>query len=146
MTMSTSNDLRSPPQPLLADSPLYVDHFEALRADRLTVRKCNECGTLQWPPRDMCGTCQSTSFALTDVPRSGQVYTYTVMYRAFQAWFTDKLPYGVVVVELIPGVRMMGRYIGDPETLTCGQHVDLEIQQQEGGIPIACWKSRTGRF
>jgi len=130
------------PQPLLADSPLYQAHFAALREDRLTVRKCEDCGQLQWPPRDLCSTCQSSRFTVVEVPRTGTVYTYSVMYRAFQPWFADKLPYGVVVVQLTDDVRMMGLYLGDAESLACGQQVEVQIEANGEGIPLVCWKTR----
>jgi len=130
------------PLPLLADSPLYTAYFAALREGRLTVRRCAACGTLQWPPRDLCGKCQSSNFEVADVPASGEVFTYSVMYRAFQPWFADMLPYGVVVVQVCDGIRVLGRFLGDPETLACGQSVELQIQRSESEAPIVCWRAR----
>ncbi|GAA4289019.1 hypothetical protein GCM10022262_33800 [Georgenia daeguensis] len=126
----------APPAPLLPDNPLYEQYFDGLRTGRIRVRECTECGTRQWPPRELCGACQGSSFVPRDVPTTGEVYTYTVMYRAFHPWFKDQLPYGVAVVEVEGGIRIIGRYVGDdPEGLACGQRMEAVFDDlgEDGG-------------
>ncbi|MEV6140053.1 OB-fold domain-containing protein [Nocardia sp. NPDC051990] len=111
-------------RPLLSESPLYAEYFQGLRQRRIIVRMCTGCEIVQWPPREICGVCQNSRFVPADVPTEGETYTYSVMYRAFHPAFKDAVPYGVVVVEPAPGVRIIGRYVGpDPDSLECGQRM-----------------------
>ncbi|UVI36425.1 Zn-ribbon domain-containing OB-fold protein [Brevibacterium spongiae] len=70
------------------------------------------------------------------MPTTGEVYTYTVMYRPFHPWFKDQLLYGVVEVE--DGIQVIGRYVGeDPEDLTCGQRMEAvfdDLGEHSGSI------------
>ncbi len=121
--MTTTTDVPRP-VPAMPDSPLYRAYFAGLREQAIRVPRCTDCGVLQWPPRELCGHCQGSSFEQVDVPTVGEVYTYTVMNRAFHPWFRDKVPYGAAVVEVAPGVRILGRYAGDDvESLHCGQRM-----------------------
>lgn len=126
MEMGTTTTIGvTPPVPLLPESPLYAQYFEGLREGRIAVRTCADCDARQWPPRELCSNCQGSNFTSSDAPIVGEVYTYTVMYRAFHPWFKDQLPYGVVVVEVDEGIRIIGRYAGaDPDRLECGQRME----------------------
>ncbi len=111
-------------RPLYSESPLYAEYFEGLKQRRITVPMCAGCETVQWPPRELCGVCQNSRFVPANMPTEGEAYTYSVMYRAFHPAFRDAVPYGVVVVEVAKGVRIIGRYVGsDPDSLECGQRM-----------------------
>ncbi|GAA4711370.1 hypothetical protein GCM10023215_62070 [Pseudonocardia yuanmonensis] len=129
------------PVPLMPDSSLYADYFKGLRDGRLVAQTCTGCGALQWPPRELCGHCQSSTFEPVDVPTEGLVYTYSVMYRAFHRAFADKLPYGVVVVEVADGVRFIGRYAGpDPESIECGQRMEAVFDDLGPDSGSVAWR------
>ncbi|WP_430334553.1 Zn-ribbon domain-containing OB-fold protein [Rhodococcus sp. ACT016] len=127
--------------PLMPDSPLYEDYFRGLSERRITVRQCDDCNTLQWPPREICGACQGSSFVPADMPHEGEVYTYSIMYRAFHPAFTDSVPYGVVVVELAEGVRIIGRFVdSDPDSLECGQRMEVVFDGLGDGSGSIAWR------
>lgn len=140
--MSTSSTTQpSKPAPQMPDSPLYQGYFEGLRENQLHIPKCTSCGTLQWPPRELCGNCQGSEFEQHEVPAKGEVYTYSVMYRAFHPWFSDKLPYSVVVVEVADGIRLLGRYVGsDPEEVACGQQMEAVFNEFGPGTDSIAWR------
>ena len=143
--MDTPTIDRATPAPLLPDNPFYADYFEGLRQGRITVRSCADCGTLQWPPRELCGQCQGPTFNPSNVPTVGNVYTYSVMYRAFHPGFADKLPYGVVVVEVADGVRIIGRYVGsDSEDLECGQRMEAVFDDLGPDSGSIAWRRVDG--
>lgn len=60
-------------------------------------------GHLQWPPKGVTLKCCGSDHRWEEVPSEGPVHTYTVGYRAFNAWLQGRLPYGIVVVDLAPG-------------------------------------------
>lgn len=122
--MASSPDHTSQfPMPAAAEDPKYKPFFDGLRESKLRTRRCKNCQEWQWPPQPYCFSCQHTDFDWHDLPTEGEVYSYTVMYRAFDPYHQDKLPYGVVIVTLGP-VHVTGRYLGDPEEIECGMRVE----------------------
>lgn len=111
------------PMPQAASDPLYQKFFDGLKQKTLWTRRCAQCGTWQWPPQTFCFHCQSTDFEWHELPTSGEVYSYSVMYRAFDRYHADKLPYGVVIVKL-GEIHITGRFLGDPEDIHCGLPVE----------------------
>lgn len=134
----------SRPKPLLAQSPLYKDYFRSLREGRVVVRRCEACGNLQWPPRELCRICHSEKFGVADVPMVGEVYTFSVMHRAFAHWYADKLPYGVAVVEVADGIRLLGGYVGDVAGLQCGARVEAVIEPVDDDVAVLLWRPAGG--
>lgn len=117
------------PLPLEPDSELYSGFFESMRSGELRARRCLSCTAWQWPPRPFCRECQGTDFTWEAVPNNGEIYTFTVMHRAFSEFYADQIPYGVVVVDVGP-VRLPGRYLGDPAIIKCGDPVHVRFDEQ----------------
>ncbi|WP_120002964.1 Zn-ribbon domain-containing OB-fold protein [Nesterenkonia muleiensis] len=129
------------PLPWEAEGELYGGFFRAMKEKKLYARKCCSCAAWQWPPRPFCRECQSTEFKWEEVPDHGTVYTYTVMYRAFSEYYTDKLPCGVVVVDVGP-VRLPGRFLGHAEDIECGITVKAEFDEQALTGSSLAWVAR----
>lgn len=118
--------------------PLFRDFLDAQHEGRLRVRRCTTCDRIQWPPRELCGTCRHPDFAPYEVEPEGTVYTFTVVHRAFHPWFTT--PYGVAVVALPDGIRLTGLF--EPvDELACDLEVRGELRDL-GGHPGLVWTPR----
>lgn len=104
-----------------AVEPEYEQFFAGLAARQIVVRRCTSCGTAQWPPRDACRQCHGGGFEPAEVPQQGTVHTCATMRRAFHPWFAERLPYGIAVVDVGQGIRLMGNVFGpDVERLRIG--------------------------
>ncbi len=111
------------PVPNPAD-PLYADYLEGLRKRMVVVRKCSSCGLVQWPPRPLCTNCRGLEFERQAINGEGVIYTYTIVYRAFDRYFKSAVPYGVAVVDLDAGIRMLGGWAGETlDGIACGVRV-----------------------
>jgi uncharacterized protein len=111
-------------------SPLFADYLGGLTSGCLVIRECTNCGVRQWPPRALCGTCRGQEFRPVRVADHGLVHTFTVVHRAFDPWFADRVPYGIVVADLGDGVRMTGNYLGDDlAALACGLAVEARYER-----------------
>lgn len=118
----------------------FRPHFEALNEERLLVRRCADCGRLQWPPRACCRACNAQAFTWAEMPREGTIYTFTVCFRAFHPWFAQHVPFGVVVTEVEPGVRLVGNCFGPQATdLRCGQRVTASFRSAVDQQVILEW-------
>lgn len=122
-------------------NPLYQLHFKQLKNGKIYVQRCEECGHLQWPPREFCFQCHQTNLTWSPMNDSGTVYTYTISYRAFHPWFKKHLPYGIVVVDVGKGIRMLGCcFDSDIETLECGERVKAVYNKITEDVTLLEWK------
>ena len=123
-------------------SPLFADYLDGLARGCLMIRGCATCGARQWPPRALCGCCGGQDFRPVRVTDHGIVHTFSVVYRAFDPWFAERVPYGIVVADLGDGIRMTGNYLGeDLDTLACGLPVDARYCR-DGGHTFLAWAPR----
>lgn len=127
------------PLPHEPDSELYSGFFESMKRGELRARRCASCAAWQWPPRPFCRQCQGTEFTWEAVANSGEIYTFTVMHRAFSEYYADKVPYGVVVVDVGP-VRLPGRYVGNPGDIKCGDAVTAKFDEQARAGSSLAWE------
>jgi uncharacterized OB-fold protein len=107
---------------------------------RLEAAKCAGCGKIYYPPRRVC-VCGGREFETVGLPNTGKVVTYTVI-RVGPSDFSDEVPYGLGIVELDGGVRLMAQLVDVPlEEIKTGMPVTLEFRKiyQEGEAGIICY-------
>lgn len=95
------------PQPTDLTRPFW----EAARDHRLTAQYCRSCQHAQFYPRPFCVKCGSEQVEWKTLCGKGRIYTYTVNYRAPNAFMKTRLPYAVAIIDLDEGVRMMGNIV-----------------------------------
>ena len=108
MTSSTLPPLPPLPRPY-QDTAAY---WEAAREHRFIIQKCNNCGEYQFYPRGVCSHCLSSDLAWQDASGRGEVYSFSINYRAPHPGFADKTPFVLALVTLAEGPRMMANVIG----------------------------------
>lgn len=123
--------------------PLLEPFWQGARQHEILLRRCDDCAAWQWPPRPMCAACYGTNFSWVESEgEEGQVYTYAITRRAFHPAFKELLPYILVVVEVAPGVRMLGNLLhAEPEDVRVGMRVSVEFLDQPDGTLI-CWRPK----
>ncbi|HVW45324.1 MAG TPA: OB-fold domain-containing protein [Amycolatopsis sp.] len=97
---------------------------------QLTAPKCISCGTVVLPPRPRCFNCQSASFAYTDLPGTGTIYSFTIVRHPLGPHLVDAVPYISAVVELDgtqgAGARMILNVVNtDVDTVRIGDRVKV---------------------
>ena len=100
---------------------------------RLEAAQCASCGKVHFPPRVVC-PCGSKKFKAYTLPSEGKVVACTVI-RTPPRGFSDEAPYGVGIVELTDGTRILCQIADcEPERLKIGLPVTLEFRKvQEAG-------------
>lgn len=98
----------------------------------LTVRilRCKACGTRDPGPRDLCPICHSSNFEAEEVASTGTLVATTFIRRP-PAKFKIDGAYGIAVVALDAGVRVVGRVDEAPEAWAPGTRVAV-IAQRDG--------------
>lgn len=101
---------------------------------RLEAGKCEKCGKVYFPARQICPECKGTSMIQTNLPSEGKVLTTTVINVAPAQW-RKLVPYAMGIVELDNGTRITTQIVDcDPQDVKIGMRVRLEFRRiQEDG-------------
>lgn len=101
---------------------------------RYEANKCEKCGKVFFPPRQICSKCKSKKFETVNLNRNGNVLTYTII-RIPPSQFKDEAPYALGIVELEGGGRITTQIADcDFDKLKIGMPVKMEFRriQEEG--------------
>jgi len=109
--------------------------FDAARNHQLVVQKCDKCGELRFPAAPLCLKCDSDKCSWTPVSGRGQVFSFTIMHRAYHLAF--KAPYALAVIQLNEGVKMTSNVIGiEPSKVKCGMPVEVVWDQLSDEVTL----------
>lgn len=120
------------PKPVAnADS---LPYWNAARERRLVIRKCHSCGEVHFMPRHLCPHCWSDQLEWVEASGGGEVHSFSVIRRASDPAFADKVPYVVALIELDEGVRMMANILGeDAMSVEIGDRVHVDFEDRGDG-------------
>ncbi|MBO9577592.1 MAG: OB-fold domain-containing protein [Microbacteriaceae bacterium] len=126
-------------RPLPTITPDHVRFWEAARAGRMELQRCNDCGRFWYYPGPVCHYCSSRDFTWTPVSGKGTIYSHTVLERAKGNPFEDDVPITIVLVRLEEGPVMMSNLIDyEPGELRIDAPVvvDYERVDDEVTLPV----------
>lgn len=121
------------PLPTLSE-PDTRPFWEATRRHELRFQRCNACRGIVFYPRSHCTHCLSRDLAWELSTGVGTIYTFSVVRRAYDAYFRGLAPYAVAWIDLDEGFRMMSNVVGvaDPSRdLRIGQRVRVRWEDHE---------------
>lgn len=80
----------------------------------LTLQFCNDCGSAQHPPDQICYTCQSADLEFRSVDGGGTIESFVVIHHPIHPGLKDKVPFAVALVSVdgAPGCNVMGNVLG----------------------------------
>jgi uncharacterized OB-fold protein len=111
-------------RPLPEITPVTEPFWSALREHKLVVQRCDVCKTLRFPPEVGCFECGSMASTWVEMSGRATLWSWTVGYPPLLAFFAERAPWPVVVVQLEEGPRMVTNV------------VDLPVEQYEFGMPL----------
>ena len=88
----------------------------------VTILHCNACGANDPGPRDLCPVCHSADLVPRNVGGAGRLVAATLVRRP-PAKFKAEGAYGIAIVELDAGVRVVGRVDSEPGRWQPGERV-----------------------
>jgi hypothetical protein len=116
--------------------------FDGAREERLALTRCRACGA--WStPRVVCPKCWSQDVEVATASGKGEIYSYTVLYRAGRPGFGADVPYVVALVALDEGPRVMTTVVGvEPEQVRIGTRVRA-VFERRGDIAFPVFTPET---
>jgi uncharacterized OB-fold protein len=83
--------------------------------------KCNNCGKVYFPPKDMCTSCHRLSIGKMEkfkINGTGKVISYSIVHEGPEA-FQMQIPYIIAIIEFDEGTRVTGQIVDcEPEEVS----------------------------
>jgi uncharacterized OB-fold protein len=108
-----------------------IDHISApywqyCRQHELRLQRCSACGTVRYPPKEVCPACLSPEATWERMSGRGAVWSWIEMHQPYFQGFREELPYVVLFVQLAEGPMMMANLVDtDRNELRCEAPVEV---------------------
>lgn len=126
--------------PPLARSRAALGLTVAAAEGRFRLQQCDECGAVQYPPRDACARCLSVALAWRDTPNGAQVIAETAIHASPDPYFRERLPWRIGTVKLDAGPVALAHLHGDVargDRVRLALHLDKAAQGVIVALPLA---------
>ncbi len=111
-------------KPIPVPSEESEPFWEMAKKHELRLQKCSDCGAFRFPPAVVCPECTSMEAEWTAVSGRGRVFSFVIFHRPYHPAFKGDIPYGVAVVELEEGPRLLSNVVScSPEEIRCDMPV-----------------------
>ena len=100
------------------------------REVRLAGTRCRSCEENFLGKRSFCENCSSESMEEVRFANRGKLYSYTIIRHRPPGDYKGPepfVPFGLGLVELPEGIRVLSRIDGDLNTLKIGMELELEV-------------------
>lgn len=98
---------RLPTLPPAARSRVALGLTAAAARGRLELQVCLDCGTVQYPPRDVCRACLSHRLVWRLQNGRGELVAETILHAAQELYFRERLPWRVGNIRLDAGPNVI---------------------------------------
>lgn len=106
---------------------------------RFELQTCEDCGTVQYPPREVCHKCLSASLRWREQSGEGALLGSTTLHHSNDLFFRERLPWRLGLVHLDAGPTLMVHLHGEvgeaPQRVRVGARLDRAGQAVLIGFP-----------
>ena len=99
---------------------------------RLELQVCEDCGDVQYPPRDACGACLSPRLRWREQSGAGELLSATTLHHSNDLYFRERLPWRLGLARLDAGPTVMA-------------HLHGAVGEAPGRVRIAARLDRAGQ-
>ena len=103
---------RLPTLPPAARSRIALGLTAAAALGRFELQQCRDCGTVQYPPREVCQKCVSVNLSWQQQPSDGELLAQTVLHHSNDLFFRERLPWRLGLVKLDCGPAVVAHLHG----------------------------------
>lgn len=122
-------------KPVPAPTPETEAFWEGCAQGRFLLQHCSRCRHVQFYPRPLCTQCHGSDLEWRAAGGGGRIHSYTIVYRGPGPAFDADVPYGLVLVDLDEGPRILANLRGASEGVEIGSRVRLYFEPR-GGIHL----------
>jgi len=106
---------------------------------RFELQACEDCGTVQYPPREACQKCLSPRLSWREQSGEGELLGTTTLHHSNDLFFRERLPWRLGLVRLDVGPTLMVHLHGEvgdaPSRVRVGARLDRAGQAVLIGFP-----------
>ena len=106
---------------------------------RFELQACDDCGTVQYPPREVCHKCLSAALRWRQQSGEGELLGSTRLHHSNDLFFRERLPWRLGLVHLDAGPTLMVHLHGEvgdaPQRVRVGARLDRAGQAVLIGFP-----------
>lgn len=125
------------PRPSLTPRGEEATFFEHLRSGEIVYTRCSGCDSAAFPLRHVCPTCGSEQVTVEKASGRGKIYSFTSQHRASHPFFSDDVPYTLLLVDLEEGVRLLANLVPSNETvIEVGMSVTAVFDDAEPALTV----------
>jgi len=109
---------------------LFTSPLTSLAQVRLQGSKCKTCGEVLLGKRNACEHCGGEQMEGIPLGQRGKIWTYTVIRHKPPSDYKGPdpfVPFGLGLVELPEGIRVISPITGDVDKIHIGMNVELEV-------------------
>lgn len=118
-------------------TPDAEPYWEGTRQNELRYQVCGACGEVVFHARSICPYCLSEDVPYRVSSGWGSVYSFTVLHRAPNAAYAEKIPYVLAIVALDEGFHLFTELVNcDQETLEIGLRVHVVFERVSADIVL----------
>jgi uncharacterized protein len=120
-------------------SAVSAPYWEAARAGRLELQRCETCRLWIHFPDIRCPNCRGTALSFEPVSGRGVVSTFTIVHRKFVPGFEDEESYAVGWIDLPEqdGLRVFADIVGiESGAIRIGLPVRVTFTDRVGWGPV----------
>lgn len=111
--------------------------WEAARAGKLTVQRCDGCEDIHFPGSPVCPKCLSEKQSWVPVSGRATLLSWVRFHRAYWEGFRADLPYLVALVGLEEGPMLMTNIVdATPEDLTVGTKLEVCFDKVDDEVTL----------
>jgi uncharacterized OB-fold protein len=117
-------------------------HTELPAAGKLQLQSCGACGKVNYPPRELCGSCLADALDWRTVDDTGTVQTLTELHYSLEPQYAENLPWPVASVKLDCGPVAFAHL--QPGTAINSRVTLRVIRDRNGNRMLAAMQEHTG--
>ncbi|TGD71277.1 nucleic acid-binding protein [Mangrovimicrobium sediminis] len=122
--------------------PVDLPFWEACAQGSFLLHQCGQCGRHYWPA-SRCIEHGDAAMSWVAASGRGEVYTYTVMHRAYTPDTRDKVPFVIAVVRLEEGPFYHSNIVDCPhDAVAVGMPLEVVMQPHPSGLTIPQFRPR----
>ncbi|WP_375001897.1 Zn-ribbon domain-containing OB-fold protein [Aeromicrobium sp. CTD01-1L150] len=119
-------------------NPTTAPFWDALAEGRLVLQRCRRCNVHQHYPGEVCRRCWSGELDWVASRGLGVIWTWTIVQRPGHPAWDQLAPYGVVIVELDEGPRLVTLWDNGLDELAIERPVEIGSRRLAGHhVPVS---------
>jgi NAD(P)-dependent dehydrogenase (short-subunit alcohol dehydrogenase family)/uncharacterized OB-fold protein len=120
---------REPTLPPASRSRVALGLTAAAARGRFALQVCDDCGAVQYPPREVCRVCLSHRLTWRPQDGKGALLTDTTLHAAQELYFRERLPWRTGIVRLDAGVNLVGYVHASVGAAPCRVRVEAALDR-----------------